>query len=194
MTEYIEVDLLTLIEQAQKGDEDAFGRICAQFRPLYLAQWVKFRNLKIEKDDWFQEMQMITYKCVLSFKTREFKRSFGNYLRCAINFRCIDEWRRQKAKLRDLDKIAGVYTTVIPFEDGVTRYGTAQDLLLVREAVEQFTNGQLTSRERYVLNELVGLVQVVDYQNVTKTDNQANRRMLTRSRAHLRKKLEELLE
>lgn len=194
MDEYVDVDLTTLVERAQLGDESAFEKICTQFRPLYFAQWTKFHNLKIEKDDWLQEMTLITYRSVMSFKPRQFERSFGSYLRCAINFRCIDEWRRQRAKRYTEDSWDGIAQLQGMVDDSIISYNNAQDLLIVRETVESFINGPITKKERQVLHELIGLEPSVDKQNLAPNEALAKKRTFTRSRARLRKKLEELLE
>lgn len=191
MDEYIDIDLVTLVEYAQKGDEAAFTKICDQFRPLYFAQWVKFRNLKIEKDDWLQEMQIITFKCVQTFKPRQFNRSFGSYLRCAINFRCIDEWRRQRAKNNFEDPR---YALPGMIDDRMAKYNNAQDLLIVREAVQRFISSRVSKKERATLKELVTFSQVIDAQYYTPAEIVAKQRRFMRTRAQLRKKLEELLE
>lgn len=66
--------------------------------------------------------------------------------------------------------------------------------MIVRETVESFINGPITKKERQVLHELIGLEPSVDKQNLAPNEALAKKRTFTRSRARLRKKLEELLE
>lgn len=100
MLNYKDCTVNDLVELAKNKDEIAFYEICMQFKPLYFDMFKKYKNVyRVQSEDWLQEMRIITHEAILKYDLNKgANRTFGVYLKQAITFRLIDEWRRQKTK------------------------------------------------------------------------------------------------
>ncbi len=130
----------TLIEQAIKGDKEAFEMIIRKYqKPLfnYIGRMVGDRELAL---DFTQEVFIKTYSALRSYKPQH---KFSTWLfKIASNF-LIDHWRKRKIDVLSLDQKpsfdASLPPLQVPAEEKsvVTRFELAQLKDFIERALER---------------------------------------------------------
>ena len=95
---------IQLINLVRSGDEDAFTKMCEQYKNLIDSMSRKYSSMCQSEysvfDDFLQEAKMAFYNAILKYDTESEKVTFGAFARVCIRNRLISCVRKHNSKKR----------------------------------------------------------------------------------------------
>lgn len=153
-----EAELQTLVQQAQNGDTEAFGRIYDHFfAPIY--RYASFRLPKEMAEDTTADVFVKAWEKLHTYKAHK-NVPFGAWLFRIARYSVIDVYRSQ----RGFEEVPETVVDTDDFNRAESRMERKETLQIVRQAVEQ-----LPKRYREVL--LLTYVSELPYNEVARVLN-----------------------